>query len=261
MPGVGVSALRDIQIGYSCIERRVDPAIIEVVFGGSDRRSAAFTLGSERVDGEHAVLRLAKLRMALLDHRLGLLVLRLGRLHLGFRENYLRALLAYGLFLRSDRSLCKVHLIYRDELLGQQRLDTVIIVGRVDPFGVGAVEGSLGVGNICLGFVHRSPSAVDIRSGAVSICPRGSHGAHLRSDRPALVDYLPLQRVQVGGGFLQRVLIWPGIDLKEQFTLFDEGVVLYGKSRNGTVDLGSNADIVGEYFGVVGATVSIGLRD
>ncbi len=191
-------------------------AIVQVVFGGSDGRSAALTLGGERIEGKHAVLRLAELRMALLDYRLRLLVLRLGGLHLSFREDDLRALLLHGLFPRGDRGPGLVHLIYSDELLGQQRLDAVIVVGRVEQFGVGAVEGGLGVRNICFGFVHCRRSAVDIRRGAVRIRPRGSDGAHLRSDRPALVDNLPLKRVQVGSGFLQRVLVRSGIDLEEQ---------------------------------------------
>jgi hypothetical protein len=186
----------------SRIERRVDLAVVEVVFGGSDRRSAALTLSRERLDGKHAVLRLAKLRMALFDDRLGLLVLRLGRLHLGFCKDYLRASLTYGLFPRGDRGSREVHLIYRDELLGQQRLDTVRVVGRVEQVGVGAVERSLGVNNICFGFVHRGRSAVDIRGGAVSIRTRGPDGAHLRSDRPPLVGDLPLQRTFILSGYL-----------------------------------------------------------
>src|ERR1700723_1208017 len=105
LASVGVSALRDIQVRHTCVERRVDPAIIEIVFGSSDRRSAALTLSGQRVDGEHTVLRLAELRMALLDYGLGLLILRLGRLHLSFREYYQRTLLTYSHLLRSDRGL------------------------------------------------------------------------------------------------------------------------------------------------------------
>jgi hypothetical protein len=181
-------------------------------------------------------------------------------LHLGLRENYLRALLMYGLFPRGDRGPREVYLIYRDELLGQQRLDTVIVVGRVEQLGGGAVEGGLGVGDICLGLVYRSRGAVNIGSGAVGVRSCGPDGARLRSDRSALVDDLALQRVQVGGGFLQCVLIGPRVDLKEQLALFDEGVVLYGKPRDGAVDLRSDADIVGEDFGVIGSGVSPQLR-
>ena len=56
LAGVGVSALGDIQIGHARIERRVDLAIVEVVFSGSDRRSAALTLRCERINGKYAVL-------------------------------------------------------------------------------------------------------------------------------------------------------------------------------------------------------------
>src|SRR5271168_1197656 len=69
LAGVGVSALGDIQIGYPCIERRVHLAIVEVVLGGADGRGSSLTLSSKRLDGKHAVLRLAELRMTLLDHR------------------------------------------------------------------------------------------------------------------------------------------------------------------------------------------------
>ena len=108
---------------------------------------------------------------------------------------------------------------------------------------------------LALASFDRGGGAVDVRGSAVSIRPRGPYGAHLRSDRPALVDDLALQRVQVGPGFLQRVFVGPWIDLKEQFALFDEGVVLDRKLRDGAVDLGSNADEVGKYLRIIGARV------
>ncbi len=174
----------------------IDLAVVQVVFGGADRRGAAFALRSQRIEGEHAVLRLAELRMALLDYRLCLLVLRLGRLHLSLGEQHLSALLIDGLLPCGDRGPRLVHLIDSDELLGQQRLDAVIVVGRVEQFGVGAVEGGLGIGDICLRFVDRGRGAVDIRRSAVGIRSRRPDGAYLRGDRPALVDDLALQGVQ-----------------------------------------------------------------
>jgi hypothetical protein len=65
LTGVRVGAFRDGEVGHAGVEGCVDPGVAEVVFGGSDRGCAAFSLGGERVDGEDTVLRLAELCVAL----------------------------------------------------------------------------------------------------------------------------------------------------------------------------------------------------
>ena len=99
LAGVSVGALRDGEVRHSRVKRREDLAIVQVVFGGADRRRPAFALRRQRIEGEHAVLRLAKLGMALLNDRLRLLVLRQRGLHLGLGEQDLSALLLNGLLL------------------------------------------------------------------------------------------------------------------------------------------------------------------
>ena len=207
--------------------------IVQVVFGGVRIAAARpSSCSDERIEGEHTVLcdwssciwlcsttAFACSRAAWADCTCAL------------GEKDLRALLFDGLLPCSDGGPGLFHLIYGDELLGQQRLDTVIVVGRVEQFGVGAVECRLSVGNICFGFVHRSCGTVDVRSGAVGVCAGRSYGAYLGGNGSALVADLPLERAEVRSGPLERILIGAGVDLKEQLALFDESVVLDRERR------------------------------
>ncbi len=167
----------------------------------------------------------------------------------------------HGLLSCSDRGSHLVHLVYGDELLGQQWLNAMKIVGLVSKFGVGAVKGRLRSRNICLGFVDRSCRAIDVRRRAISIRMGSTYCAHLRGDRPSLVHNLALQRIQVRPRLFQRVFIRSWIDLEEQLPLFAELVVFDRKLGDGAVYLRSDADEVGKYLGIIGARVVVGADD
>ena len=91
--------MRDDQVGHSGIERRNDFAIVQVVFGGTDRRCAPFALRGKRVNGKHTVLRLAELCVALRFNRLSLFIGRERGLYLSLRQKHLRTLLLDSLLL------------------------------------------------------------------------------------------------------------------------------------------------------------------
>ena len=65
LAGVGVSALRDGEIGDARVKRRIDAAVVQVIFGSADVGGLAFALRGQRLQRQHAVLRLGQLRMAL----------------------------------------------------------------------------------------------------------------------------------------------------------------------------------------------------
>ena len=167
----------------------------------------------------------------------------------------------HGLLSCSDRGSHLVHLVDGDELLGQQRLNAMKIVGLVSKFGVGAVKGRLRSRNICLGFVDRSCGAIDVRGGAIRIRPGSTYCAHLGGDRPSLVDNLALQRALIRPRLFQRVFIRPWIDLEEQLPLFAELVVFDRKLGDGAVYLRSDADEVGKYLRIIGTRVVVGADD
>ena len=173
----------------------------------------------------------------------------------------MRTQLLHGLLPRGHRGPGLVYLVYGDELLGQERLDAMKIISLVSQFGVTAIEGRLRGGNICLGFVDRSRGAIDVRGRAISICPGSTYGAHLRGDRPSLIDNLALQRGEVRPRFFQGVFVGPWIDLKEQLPLFAEFIVLHGQLVDRAVYLRSYADKVGKHLGIVCARVKVRVDD
>ena len=194
LAGVRVGALRDGEIGYARIERRVDAAVVEVVFGGTNVAGLAFALGGERLERQDAVLRLRQLRMALLHDGLGLARIAPGQIAPGPRPRLPAS--APASTACSRRGHCSsglIHLIYGDKLLGQQRLDAMKVVGGVKQLGVGASSSALALATLALRFIDGGRGAIDIRRGAVGVRSRSSDSALLRGDRPGLVDDLPLQ--------------------------------------------------------------------
>ena len=173
----------------------------------------------------------------------------------------MRAQLLHRLLPRGHRGSDLVDLVYGDKLLGQQRLNAMKVVGLVSQFGVGAVEGRLRSRNICFGFAYRGCGAIDVRASAIRIGPGCPYRAHLRSNRPSLIDDLALQRTQIRSRLFQGVFVGPWIDLEEQLALFAELVVLNSKLGDGAVNLRSDADKVGKYFRIICARVVVGVDD
>ena len=48
------------------------------------------------------------------------------------------------------------------------------------------------------------------------------------------------------------ILIRPIVDFKEQITLFDALIVGHIQLQNGSIDDGSNSDVVGKNLGIIG---------
>src|SRR5580704_4303041 len=224
---VCVSALRDVEISHSRIEGRIDPAVVEVVLSGANISGPSLPLRGKWIQGQHTMLRLTELRVALQHRRLRLLVLGVGRLHLCLRQSQLRSCLLHSLLPRRHSCPRLIHLINSDELLCQQWFNAVKIIGLIDQLGRSTIENRPCISDIGLCFVDGRSRAIDVRRRTRSIRLRSPHGAYLRSDGSALVDDLSLQGIKIGSRLLQRILVRPWIDLKEQSPLLDKGVVLY----------------------------------
>ena len=72
-----------------------------------------------------------------------------------------------------------VDLIDGDELLCEERLDAMVVVGLVEQLRVGAVEGCLSGDNVGLGLVDGGCGTVDVCGGAVGVGAGSSYGAYL----------------------------------------------------------------------------------
>ena len=101
-------------------------------------------------------------------------------MHLRLGESQLRAGLLHGLLPRRHRCSGLIHLIHGDELLRQQRLNAVKVVGLIQQLGLGAVEGGLRVRDIGFRFVNgREAARSTFAAALVGICVRSSYCAYL----------------------------------------------------------------------------------
>src|SRR6266849_36916 len=80
LPHMRVGALRDIEICHARVERRIDPAVVEVVTGAFHSRRSRATLVDERFKRSYGMYGLFVLGLALSEDSCGVFVLRHGRL-------------------------------------------------------------------------------------------------------------------------------------------------------------------------------------
>ena len=172
----------------------------------------------------------------------------------------MRARLVDRLLSRDHRGPRLIDLIDRDKLLGQQWLDAMKVVGGVSKLGLRPIQFRFAAVDVRLRLIDGRCRVVDIGGRTLRVGLRRAYGTLLRCDGPALVDDLAFQRAQIGLGPLQRIFVRTGIDLKQQAALLDELVVLYRQRNDGAIDLGSDADEVGKYLGVIGARIPVGYR-
>ena len=122
-----------------------------------------------------------------------------------------------------------IHLVFGDELLGQQGLEPMQVTVGIDPLGPRPLDALL-----CIGYIGLS--ACDIRL-------RDIHGADQRVDPALFVRDLSFQSGLIRDGPFEGIAIRAFINLEDQIAFFHEIVVANIQVNDGPFDLRRDADL------------------
>src|ERR1700722_2924120 len=191
---VRVGSFGNGEIGDAALKWSDELAVVEVVLRQVDCGTASAALCRQWLQCCYGMRCLLHLLVALLELRFGLLVLSQCGIELRLREHQLRTSLLQRLLAGCLQRLRLIDLVYRDELLSQQRLNAMQIVGCIRRLCVRTVDHCFCADYRCFGFIDSGCGPGQVCLSTFRVCFCYVNGAPQRGNGAALVDDLAFER-------------------------------------------------------------------